>query len=80
MLPLYIEFQAVYSLRIVYTWIVLGLELITEIRMLITLLGKKNSTRERFERMPMVSVGAEFQVISVQGSTFMGIACYGSSG
>ena len=71
-----IEFQAV---RIGYTWIVLGLELITEIHMLITLLGK-NSRRERFERMPMVSVGAEFQVIFVQGSTFMGIACYSSSG
>ena len=79
MVPICIEFQAVDSLRIGYTWIVLGLELITEIHMLIILLGK-NSTREPFERTPMVSLGAEFQVISVQGSTFMGIAYYSSSG
>ena len=79
MVPICIKLQAVDSLRIGYTWIVLGLELITEIHMLITLLGK-NSTREPFVRMPMVSVGAEFQVISVQGSAFMGIACYSSSG
>ena len=40
----------------------------------------KNSTRELFERMPMVSAGSEFQVMSVQRSMFMGIACYSSSG
>ena len=45
MVPVCIEFQAVDSLRIGYTWIVLGLELITEIHMLITLLGKKTQDR-----------------------------------
>ena len=44
MVPVCIEFQEVDSLRIGYTWIVLGLELITEIHMLITLLGKKLKT------------------------------------
>ena len=44
MVPVCIEFQAVDSLRIGYTWIILGLELITEIHMLITLLGKKLKT------------------------------------
>ena len=44
MVPICIEFQAVDSLRIGYTWIVLGLELISEIHMLITLLGKKLNT------------------------------------
>ena len=42
--------------------------------------GEKNPTRELFERMPIVSAGSEFQVMSVQGSMFMGIACYSSSG
>ena len=56
MVPICIKFQAVDSLRIGYTWIVLGLELITEIHMLITLLGKK--TQQPFERTPMVSVGS----------------------
>ena len=44
MVPVCSEFQEVElvdSLRIGYTWIVLGLKLITEIHMLITLLGKQ---------------------------------------
>ena len=41
MVPICSEFQAVDSLRIGSTWIVLGLKLITEIHMLINLLGEK---------------------------------------
>ena len=44
MVPICTEFQAVHSLWIGYTWIILDLELITEIHMLITLLGIKLNT------------------------------------